>query len=485
MLEAAAVGDDELMEKYLEEEDLTVEEAIRGLTEGLVDNKLTPVFCGAALLNTGISAILNFLNIAAPSPAGIDEVYYDSKHAENHVAIHKDDFFSAFCFKTSIDQYAGKLSYIKVVTGSLKPDMEILNSRENKKERISKIYMSQGKKLDEVEELFAGDLGIISKITSAHTNDSFCAVDKNLYYKPLLLPQPAHSIALNASTKKDQDKLAELLQRATDEDKTLNLSYNNETHETVFSGMGELHINLILEKIKKTTKMEIQTSTPKVPYRETMTIPAEAEYTHKKQTGGHGQYARVVMKFAPLPRGEQFRFTNEIKGGAISRGYMPGIEKGLLEGMEEGVIAGYPVVDVEGAVVDGKEHPVDSSEMAFKLAARGALKESLSKGKCTLLEPVMDLHVFIDEQYLGDVLSDLSTKRGRVLGQDALGGGIMEIHAQVPQSELLRYSIDLRSITSGTGSFEMQFSSYNPIAGKAADDVIKQAIALKEANSGH
>ncbi|KGE73681.1 elongation factor G [Spirochaeta lutea] len=478
MIEAAAVGDDELMEKYLEEEDLTVDEAIRGLTEGLVDNKLTPVFCGAALLNTGVSAILDFLNIAAPSPAGIDEIYYDDEHTENHVAIHKDDFFSAFSFKTSIDQYAGKLSYIKVVTGSLRSDVDILNTREHKKERISKIYMCQGKKLEEVDELFAGDLGIIAKIASAHTNDSFCSPEKNLYYKPLQLPQPVHSIAISASTKKDQDKLAELLQKATEEDKTLNLSYNKETHETVFSGMGELHINLVLEKIKKSTKMEIQTSTPRVAFRETMTIPADAEYTHKKQTGGHGQYARVVMKFAPLPRGEQFKFANEIKGGAISRGYMPGIEKGLLEGMEEGIVAGYPVVDVEATVIDGKEHPVDSSEMAFKLAARGALREALGKGKCTLLEPIMELHVFIDEQYLGDVLSDLSSKRGRVLGQESLGGGIMEISAEVPQSELLRYSIDLRSITSGTGSFEMNFVYYNPISGKAADDVVKQAQLL-------
>jgi elongation factor G len=475
MIEAAAVGDDELMEKFLEEEDLSLEEAIRGLTEGLVENKLVPVFCGSALQNTGISAILDFLNIAAPSPKGIDEVAYTSNDEEIHMHIDKDAPFSAFSFKTSIDQYAGKLSYIKVITGILKPDMEVLNSRENKKEKISKLYMCQGKKLEEVEELFAGDLGIIAKVASAHTNDSFCTPDKDFCYKPLQLPQPVYSVSVTASTKKDQDKLAELLLKATEEDKTLQLNYNPETKESVFSGMGELHLNLIFEKIKKATKMEIITHPPKVPYRETMTIATDAEYTHKKQSGGHGQYGKVLMKFRPLQRGEGFTFANEIHGGSVSKGYMPGIEKGLLEGMEQGILAGYPVVDVGATIIDGKEHPVDSSEMAFKLAARGALKEALTKGKCTLLEPVMELHVFIEDKYLGDILSDLSSKRGKVLGQNQLGGGIIEVQAEVPQNELLRYSIDLKSMTSGTGSFEMKFAYYSPIGGKAAEEVIKQS----------
>ena len=482
MLEAAAVGDDELMEKFLEEEDLTVEEAIRGLTEGLVENKLVPVFCGSALQNTGVSAILDFLNISAPSPKGLDEVAYDRSHNEIRVAISKDESFSAFSFKTSIDQYAGKLSYVKIITGVLKSDMEVLNFRENKKEKISKLYMCQGKKLKEVDELFAGDLGIIAKMATAHTNDSFCMPDKDFTYRPLQLPQPVYSIAVSAGTKKDQDKLAELLGKATEEDKTLLLSYNAETRESVFSGMGELHINLIFEKIKKATKMEILTQTPRVAYRETMTITAEAEYTHKKQSGGHGQYGKVLMKFRPLERGEGFVFANEIHGGSVSKGFMPGIEKGILEAMEQGILAGYPVVDIGATIVDGKEHPVDSSEMAFKLAARGALKEALIKAKCTLLEPIMELNVYVEDVYLGDILSDLSAKRGKVLGQDILGGGIVQVNAEVPQSELLRYSIDLRSMTSGTGSFEMNFAYYNPISGRAADEVVAKAKQTAEAD---
>ncbi|AHC15469.1 Translation elongation factor G-related protein [Salinispira pacifica] len=483
MVEAAALGDDDLTEKYLEEMDLTVDDAIKGLTEDLVEGKVVPVFCGSALLNSGIAAVLDFLNIAAPAPTGIDEVRFDLEKKEHHTPISQEGEFSGFCFKTSIDQYAGKLSFIKAVTGCLSPDQEVYNIRERKKERISKIYMSLGKKLEEVDSLCAGDLGIISKIPSAHTNDTFSAEDHELIYKPLQLPQPVHKLAISAGSKKDQDKLGEQLQRAAEEDKTLSLNFDSETKETVFSGMGELHLNLIFEKIKAATKIEVVTKTPRIAYRETITRPAETEFTHKKQTGGHGQYARVNMRFRPLERGEGFVFKNVIRGGSISKGYMPGIEKGLLEAMEEGPLAGYPVVDLEAEVYDGKEHPVDSSEMAFKMAAKGALKEAFEKAAPKLLEPFVELHVFVEDQYMGDVLSDLSSKRGRVHAQNDLGGGIMEIVAEVPQGELMRYSIDLRSITSGTGGFELEFSHYEPVAGKIADNIIAEARALSEEES--
>jgi elongation factor G len=477
MVEAAALGDDELTEKYLEEMDLTVEDAIKGLNEDLVEGKVVPVFCGSAVLNSGIAAVLDFLNIAAPAPTGIDEVRYDLEKKEHHTPISQDGKFSGFSFKTSIDQYAGKLSYIKAVTGCLKPDMEVYNIRERKKERISKIYMCLGKKLDEVDGLCAGDLGIINKIDTAHTNDTFSEEDHELVFKPLQLPQPVHSVAISAGSKKDQDKLGELLQRYAEEDKTLLLNYNAETKETVFSGMGELHMNLVFESIKKSAKIEVITETPRIAYRETITKPVETEYTHKKQSGGHGQYGRVNMRFRPLERGEGFQFANEIRGGSIGKGYMPGIEKGIIEAMEEGPLAGYPVVDLAAVVFDGKEHPVDSSEMAFKMAARGALKQAYEKAAPKLLEPYVKLHVFVEDTYMGDVLSDLSSKRGRVEGQNDLGGGIVEIVAEVPQGELLRYSIDLRSITSGTGGFEMEFSHYEPVMGKIAENIIADAKA--------
>lgn len=479
VMEAAALGDDELMEKYLSDEDLSDEETSRGLREGLAENRLVPVFCGAAISSSGITALLDFLALAGPSPNGIKETGFDSEQNQLEIQITEEAPLSAFSFKTSIDQYAGKLSYVKVITGVLKPDSEVFNVREGKKERVSKIYTSVGKKLEDVAELAAGDLGVLAKLGNARTNDSLCSPEKEISYRPLALPQPIYSVAVWTEAKKDQDKLSELLTRATEEDKTLSLNFNSETKESVFSGMGELHLKLVFEVIKKTAKIEVNTAPPRIPYRETLSIPVEAEYTHKKQTGGHGQYARVVMKFRPLERGGGFEFSNEIHGGSVSKGYMPGIEKGLLEGMEQGVVAGYPVVDLAASIIDGKEHPVDSSEMAFKLAARGALKEALQKAKCVLLEPVMELHVFVEDNYLGDILSDLSAKRGKVLGQEQLGGGIVEVKAEVPQGELLRYAIDLKSMTSGTGSFEVAFAYYSPISGKVAEEVIKHAQILE------
>ncbi|MFW6234906.1 MAG: elongation factor G, partial [Spirochaetota bacterium] len=291
-------------------------------------------------------------------------------------------------------------------------------------------------------------------------------------------PQPVYTVAIEAASKKDEDKLAAGLSRITEEDKTLQLSFNAETKETVLAGMGELHINQVLDHIRETQKIEITTRIPRVAYRETITKSSEALYRHKKQSGGHGQFGEVSIQIKPLERGTLYSFENAIRGMAVSKGYIPGIEKGLHEAMDEGFVAGFPAVDIGVTLVDGKEHPVDSSEMAFKLAAKGALREAAHKAGPVLLEPVMKLLVFVEEQYLGDVLSDLSTRRGRVQGQESLGGGIMEIIALVPQSELLRYAIDLRSITSGTGSFELSFDHYDPISGKVAEDVIRQAKEL-------
>jgi elongation factor G len=389
---------------------------------------------------------------------------------------------AALIVKTAYDQFSGKLSWVKVIDGKLCADTEILNVTENKKEKVGKLYICQGRKLEEVRELFAGDIGIVSKISSAKTNDTLTAPDYPLTFAPLRLPTPVHSVAVNAVQKKDEDKLGEYLLRATEEDKTFRYHFDAETKETVISGMGELHVNIILDKIKTGQKIEVQTHVPRVAYRETIGKKAGAEYTHKKQTGGHGQYARVVLEIAPLPRGENYRFVNAVFGGAISKGYIPGVEKGVQEGMAAGTLAGYPVVDVEVKVTDGKEHPVDSSELAFKLAARNAFRESMKQASPSLLEPIMQVTVYVEDHYMGDVMSDLSGRRGKILGQQPIGGGIEEIKAQVPQSELLRYSIDLRAMTSGTGSFEVEFDHYSPLTGKAAEEVIKarEAFRLQE-----
>ncbi len=475
----AAEGDDDLTEKFLEEETLTDDEIRLGLKEGLRDNKLVPVFCGSALRDSGLYPLLDFFATSAPTPAGIEETAYTPDEEEVAVKIDSSGLLAMLNFKTSIDQFSGKLSYIKVMSGKLTGNTEFINFRDGSKEKPSKIYTAMGKKLVEVDELPAGDVGILTKLDSAHTNDTFCVAERLIHYKPLQLPQPVYSLAIEALAKKDEDKLAEHLNRASEEDKTFRIEFNTETKQTVISGMGELHINTILDKIKTGQKIEVETHVPKVAYRETITKNSDSTYRHKKQSGGHGQFGEVAIRVKPLPRGEYYAFENEIKGGSVSKGYMPGIEKGFHEAMAAGTLAGYPVVDVGISIYDGKEHPVDSSEMAFKIAARGALHQAMEKAGPTLLEPIMNLSVFIDEQYLGDVLSDLSSRRGRVMGQEQIGGGIVEIKAQVPQAELLRYAIDLRSITSGTGSFEVEFDHYSAISGKIADDVIKASEAAK------
>ncbi|NOY10096.1 MAG: elongation factor G [Spirochaetes bacterium] len=479
LIETAAEGDDKLIEKYFDEGTLSREEIIKGLRKGITENKIVPIFAGSAELNSGLKVMLDILSETAPFPFN-EEKASTADGKEITRKYDESEPFSAFVFKTTIDQFTGKLSLVKIISGKITPDSDILNVNADKKEKLSKIYTIQGKKLEEAEELIAGDIGCFAKLGSVKTNDSLCAIDSPIVFPPLQIPQPVHSLAVSAKVKKDEDKLNQLLIRAAEEDLTFKLHFNKETKENVISGMGEQHISIILDKIREKQKIEIETWVPKVAYRETITASAGAEHLHKKQTGGHGQYAKVVLEIKPLPRGEKFKFVNAIVGGAISRGYIPGVEKGILEGMEAGYLAGYPIVDIEAKVVDGKEHPVDSSELAFKLASRGALKDAVAKAKPVLLEPVMNLFVFVDDQYLGDVLSDLSSRRGRVLGQEPIGGGIQEIKAQVPQSELLRYSIDLRSITSGTAAFEMEFSHYNPITGKAAEDVIKAAKTEKE-----
>jgi elongation factor G len=450
----------------------------KGLIEALAENKFLPAFAGAALKNSGLIPFLDFIADVGPDPQTAKDVAVDSEGKQIEVPLSQDKPLAALVIKTTYDQFSGKLSWIKMICGKLAADSEIYNVTENKKERAGKLYTAQGKKLEEIKELYAGDVGILTKSATLKTNDTISAGDTSLSFLPLRLPEPVHSVAVNAVAKKDDDKLGEFLVRAAEEDKTFRYNFNAETKETVISGMGELQISIILDKIKANQKIEVETHIPRVAYRETITKKAGAEYTHKKQTGGHGQYGKVVMEIAPLKRGENYQFVNAIFGGSIPKNYIPGVEKGVIEGMARGTMAQYPVVDVEVKIVDGKYHPVDSSELSFKLAARNAFRESMKAAAPTLLEPIMNLTVFVEEKYLGDVMSDLSGKRGKILGQDSVGG-IAEIRAEVPQAELLRYSIDLRSITSGTGSFSVAFDHYAPISGRIAEDVIKAAEAFK------
>jgi elongation factor G len=478
LIEAAAEGDDTLMEHYIEQGSLPPEEIKKGLIEALAENKFVPAFAGAALKNSGLLPFMDIIAGIGCNPRTAQDAALDSEGNEKKIPQDPDKPLAALVIKTSYDQFSGKLSWVKIVTGKLSAEMEAYNVSESKKERIGKIYTCQGKKLEEVRELFAGDVGIITKSATLKTNDTLALVDNGLKFVPLSLPEPVHSIAVNATAKKDDDKLGEHLVRAAEEDKTFRYNFNGETKETVISGMGELHINIILDKIKTNQKIEVETHVPKVAYRETITKKASAEYTHKKQTGGHGQYGKVLLDIEPLPRGEDYQFVNAIFGGAIPKNYIPGVEKGVIEGRAHGTMASYPVVDVKVTIIDGKYHPVDSSELSFKLAARNAFRDAMRQANATLLEPIMNLNVFVEEKYLGDVMSDLSSKRGKILGQDSVGG-IAEIRAEVPHAELLRYSIDLRSITSGTGSFSVAFDHYAPISGRIADEVIKARESFK------
>jgi len=481
LIEAAAEGDDQLMEKFFESETLSDEEIQRGLIGGLAAGKTVPVLCGSALQASGIASLAGALASICPSPLGHQEPLAGKDGMEAGARpVDPQGPASCFVLKTSIDQFSGKLSFIKVVSGAIRADTDLVTARERRKEKLNKVYTCQGKKLEEAEALVAGDVGILTKLPTAVTNDTLSSPELDLAFLPLELPQPVHAVAITAAAKKDEDKLNQLLQRAAEEDHTFRIVYNQETKENVISGMGELHLDIILGRIRTQAKIEVETRTPKVAYRETIRAAGAAEYQHKKQTGGHGQYAKVALEIKPLPRGQHFNFVNAIVGGRISKGYIPGVEKGVVEGMEAGILAGYPVVDLEASVVDGKEHPVDSSELAFKLAARGALREAMETADPILLEPVMNLTVFVDNQYLGDVLSDLSSRRGRVLGQEQ-AGAIQVVKAQVPQAELLRYSIDLRAMSSGTASFEVEFDHYSPIAGKVAETVIAASKAEKEA----
>ncbi len=482
LIEAAAEGADDLIEKYFEEGTLTPDEIRRGLREGLNDNRVVPVLCGSTAKGSGIMSLLNFVKNNFPSPEGKMETTVDAEGTETSLTISQDSPACAYVFKTTIDQFSGKLSFIKVAGGTITADTELYNPQMSKKERAGKVYRAIGKKLVEVPSLAAGDIGIIAKSNITSTNATLLSSsDMKFTFKPLNLPQPIYALAISASDKKSEDKMNEALHKVTEEDLTFRVEYNEETKENTVSGMGELHINMILDRIREKQKIQINTKLPRIAYRETITKKSGiAEYTHKKQSGGHGQYARVLIEIQPIERGEYYTFTNAIKGGSVSKGYIPGIEKGLHEAMEEGFLAGYPLVDIGVTLIDGKEHPVDSSEMAFKLAAKGAMKEALGKAGAVLLEPYVKLFVYVENEYLGDILSDLSGKRGRVLGQDDMGH-IQKIRAEVPQAELLNYAIELKSMTSGTGSYELEFDHYETLNGKLADDVIKAAKAAQKA----
>jgi len=479
MIETAVEEDEELMNKYFDGKEISHEEIVTGLKKAILSGTIVPVICGDAITNSGTVVLLDSIVNYMPSPADVGAIKASDKSgAEIEVEPDSGKPASLFVFKTKIDQFAGKISYFRIRSGQIKNDTELYNVSKNSKQKCGKIYKVIGKNLKDASSLNAGDIGALVKLESVSTNDTLCDSGTIVQLPKLPLPQPVYSQAIEAVNKKDEEKMISLLQKASEEDPTFRLEYKAETKENVISGMGEVQIKIILNNIKEKNKIEANLFAQKIPYRETIKKKGSAEYTHKKQSGGHGQYGKVFIEIWPLEVGKQYEFQNAIVGGSISRGYIPGCEKGFHEAMENGVLAGYKVVDVGVKLYDGKEHPVDSSEMSFKIASRMAFKEAMIQAQPVLMEPVMELSVYADNKFVGDILSDISSKRGRVVGQESLGG-IEFIKALVPQKELLRYSVDLKSITSGTGSFEMSFNNYQAITGKLAEDVI--AKSKKEA----
>ncbi len=484
LMETVAEASDEYIEKFLEGEKLTHDEMLDGFLKTVEDSKFIPIICGSNKLHIGIRSLARIAFEAFPcskfkqGKKGFDE-------EGNNIEFKRvpSEKLSAFCFKTVIDQFSGKLSYIQVISGSLKKDDEIFISNTGESFKVNKMLVPRGSDYQEISEGRTGDIVILQKIDELKTSHTLCTKDNYIKYPELQFTQSSYSLAISSNDKKNEDKLLNFLHKFSEEDPTLQLEFNPETHENVLSARGELHLDVYFSKIKKLSNIEIITKIPKINYKETIKKESVETYRHKKQSGGHGQFGEVAIKVRPTQNGEKFNFVNSITGGRVPKQYIPGVEKGLLEGMEEGIIAKYPVTGIEVELYDGQYHPVDSSEMAFKIAAKQALKGALKKANSVLLEPVMHLEVYAPEKYVGDIMSDLSSKRGKIIGQDILPGQNILIKADVPHSELLKYAVDLKSLTQGTGSFEISFDHYTSLSGKSAQKIIenrKKELTIEE-----
>lgn len=461
LLETAVEADDELMMKYLDGEELTPEEIIKALSEGIESGTIYPVLCGSATKNLAVTNLMDFLADYFPAP----------KVEEGPL--------SALVWKTLADPYVGKMTFIRVYTGVFKADSLVLNFNKDKTEKVGQILYVRGKTSESTPEVPAGDLAVLVKLQDTTTSDTLCDKDNPVELEGIHFPVPTYSIAIFPKTKGDEDKLGGAITKILEEDPAVRLEKSVETKETLLTGMGETHLDAILDRLKRRYSVEVTVDVPRVPYRETIRGSVEVEGKHKKQSGGHGQYGHVKIRFSPLPDGD-FEFGEEVFGGAVPKNYFPAVEKGLRESMTEGVLAGYPVSGIKAILFDGSYHPVDSSEMAFKIAASLAFKKGVADAKPVLLEPIMNVEVVVPESFMGDIISDFNTKRGRVLGMEP-SGKTTTVKAMVPLSEMYRYSIDLKSITQGRGHFSMEFSGYEEVPAKLAEDIIKKAKAEKEA----
>ncbi len=476
MVEKIAELDDELTVKYLEGREISVDELKAALRKGVIANRATPVFCGSSLRNKGVQLLLDAVIDYLPSPADIPSIKAtDPNNPEQVIELPaRDDApLSALVFKIVTDPYVGRLAYIRVYSGVLTQGQTVQNSTKGKKERIGRLIRMHADHREDITEIRAGDIGAVLGFKETFTGDTLCD-HKALVLESISFPEPVISIAIEPKSSGDQEKMSEALRKLAEEDPTLRVRSDEDTAQTIISGMGELHLDIIVDRLLREFKVQANVGAPRVAYRESITKPVkEVNYKYVRQSGGRGQYGHVIFSLEPAERGSGILFENKIVGGAIPKEYIPAIEKGFREAAESGVLAGYPVVDLKITLFDGSFHEVDSSEMAFKLAASMGFKEGVQKGNPILLEPVMKVEVIVPEEYLGDVMAQLNSRRGLIQGMDVRPGNAQAIRAMVPLAEMFGYATQLRSVTQGRGVFSMEFDHYAPVAQSVAEEILK------------
>lgn len=485
LVEAIAESDDELLEKYLEAGELAAEELRAGLVAATRSGRLVPVLCGAATAELGVDLLQDAIVELLPSPADCPPLTATriDDGAEVELAADPEGPFAAVVFKTLIDRYAGTLSIFRVYSGTVRPDMTIQNTTRESRERLGKLLLMRGAEHEDVPEAGPGDIVAVAKLKDVHTGDALTQDKGGVKLPPLPIPQGVISYAFEARSKGDEDKVFSSLARLVEEDPTLQLGRDESTGEFLLTGMGELHVRSTVQKLKRLFGVDVELKTPKVPYRETITRRVEhVEGKLKKQTGGKGMFGVCYLTVEPLERGRGIEFVDEIVGGAIPRGLIPAVEKGILEAAERGPLAGFPVVDVRVRCVDGKHHSVDSNEMAFKLAGSFGFKAAVEKASPTLLEPVMNVEIQVPTEYVGDIMGDVSSRRGRVQSSEAKGSSQV-IKAQIPMAEMLEYASALTSMTGGKGAFQMSFSHYEEVPAQIRERVIAEARAREAAEA--
>ena len=469
--EDAAEEDDALLDKYLSGEHLTHDELTMGLRVAVKRRHIVPVFEAEALQGVGVSELLDELYRLFPSPLDHDVL----DRAGENVNAAADAPFSGLIWRSINDPFIGQMQFLRVFSGTLSADSEVFNSDKNQKERIGPLHVYNGRKDETIARATAGQIVALAKLKSSGVNDTLCVVGKNIQLDPITFPQPVMSVAVVPKTQGDDDKVGIGLHRIVEEDPTLHLERNTETHELILSGMGDIHLDIAVSRMKKRSNVEVDLQIPKVAYKETVTGFGEGHYKHKKQSGGRGQYGEVYLKVEARDPSDEEWFVNEVVGGAIPRNFIPAVEKGVQEGLQRGVLAGYPIINAKVRIYDGTYHDVDSSEVAFKISGSRALTDGASKARPVLLEPVMSLKITIPEQYMGDITGDLNHRRGRIMGIE-VDSGMQTISAEAPQAEIFRYAAELRSLTQGQGVFEAAFARYDVVPAHISQKIIASAV---------